>query len=86
MVVEMHCCYFYTRVLDLNSPSKIKIPTFNAGLKNMTKLVRIKTGWQWPSLGTTAFRKIQKPAFPTPAITLKIYGLELKAVVPNDGH
>ena len=69
----------------MNSPSKIKNPNFNVGLKNMTKLVRIET-WQWSSLGTTAFRKIQRPAFPTPAITLKIYGLELKVVVPNDGH
>ena len=38
----------------MNSPYKIKNPIFNAGLKNMTKLVRIDTGWQWPSLGTTA--------------------------------
>ena len=37
-------------VFDVNSPSKIKNPNFNAGLKNMTKLVRIGTGWQWPSL------------------------------------
>ena len=65
----------------MNSPSKIKNPNFNAGLKNMTKLVCIDT-----SLGTTAFKKIQRPAFPTPAITLKIYGLVLKAVVGNDGH
>ena len=70
----------------MNSPSKIKNLNFNAGLKNMTKLVRIDTGWQWPSLGTTAFKKIQRPAFPTPAITLKIYGLVLKAVVGNDDH
>ena len=70
----------------MNSPSKIKNPNFNVGLKNITKLVRIKTEWQWSSLETTTFRKIQRPIFPTPAITLKIYGLELKAVVPNDGH
>ena len=70
----------------MNSPSKIKNPNFNAGLKNMIKLVRIDTRWQWPSLGMTAFKKIQKPAFPTPAITLKIYGLLLKAVVGNDGY
>ena len=70
----------------MNSLFKIKNSNFNAGLKNMIKLVRIETGWQWPSLGTTAFKKIQRPAFPTPAITLKIYGLELKAVVGNDGH
>ena len=70
----------------MNTLFKIKNPSFNAGLKNMTKLVRIETGWQWPSLGTTAFKKIQRPAFPTPAITLKIYGLELKAVVGNNGH
>ena len=29
------------RVFDVNSPSKIKNTNFNAGLKNMTKLVRI---------------------------------------------
>ena len=46
----------------MNSLFKIKNPNFN-------------TGWQWPSLGTTAFKKIQRPAFPTPAITLKIYGI-----------
>ena len=39
------------RVFDVNSPSKIKNSNFNAGLKNMTKLVRIDTGWQWSSLG-----------------------------------
>ena len=70
----------------MNSLFKIKIPSFNAGLKNMTKLVRIETRWQWPSLGTTTFKKIQRPVFPTPAITLKIYGLELKVVVGNDDH
>ena len=31
----------------MNSPSKIKNPNFNTGLKNMTKLVRVETGWQW---------------------------------------
>ena len=62
------------RVFDVNSSFKIKNPNFNTDLKNMTKLVRIDTGWQWPSLGTTAFKKIQRPAFPTPAITLKISG------------
>ena len=70
----------------MNSPSKIKNSNFNVGLKNMIKLVRIDTGWQWPSLGTMTFKKIQRPAFPTPAITLKIYGLVLKTVVGNDGH
>ena len=32
------------RVFDLNSPSRIKNSNFNAGLKNMTKLMRIETG------------------------------------------
>ena len=31
----------------MNSPSKIKNPNFNAGLKNMIKLVCIGTEWQW---------------------------------------
>ena len=38
--------YGNIRVFDVNSPSKIKNPNFNAGLKNMTKLVRIDIGWQ----------------------------------------
>ena len=39
-----------SRVLDVNSTFKIKNPNFMAGLKNMTKLVRVGTWWQWPSL------------------------------------
>ena len=37
-------------VFDVNSSFKIKNPDFNAGLKNMTKLVRLGIRWQWPSL------------------------------------
>ena len=58
----------------MNSLFKIKNSNFNTDLKNMIKLVRIETGCQWSSLGTTAFKKIQRPTFPTSAITLKIYG------------
>ena len=65
------------------SPSKIKNPNFNAGLKNMTKLIRIGTRWQWPSLRTTAFRKIQRSAFTTPAIKLTKFSL---SDVLNDGY
>ena len=32
-------------VFDVNSPFKIKNSNFNAGLKNMIKLVRMGTGW-----------------------------------------
>ena len=37
-------------ILDGNSTFKIKNPNFMAGLKNMTKLVRVGIGWHWSSL------------------------------------
>ena len=36
--------HVFSRVLDVNSPSKIKNPNFNVGLKNMIKLMRIDIG------------------------------------------
>ena len=76
MLITKHCLKspLKTRVFDVNSSFKIKNPSFNSDLKNMTKLVHINTGWQWSSLRTMTFKKIQRPTFPTPAITLKIYG------------
>ena len=49
----------------MNSPSKIKNPNFNVGLKNMVKLVRIDTGdngrrWERRPLGKFKGRYSQR--------------------------
>ena len=69
----------------MNSSFKIKNPNFNTDLKNMIKIVRIDTGWQWPSLGTTAFKKFKDRHSQRRLLHLKFME-EVKAVVGNDGH
>ena len=78
----------------MNSSSQIKNPNFNADLKNMAKLVHMKQGdnsrrWERRPLrkfkGRYSQRRLLHLKF-MPAITLKIYGLVLKAVVGNDDH